>query len=295
MTGAVWGAWSFVVPFETDRYFDFMIVSTQCICILAAAVRNSGVPAVAIGQVLLALLPPVFICALSHSHYMNAFTPFVIVNFFGAVSMIRFLHEQRLSLLLADEEKTSLLERLSASHQDLELANRHLAALAASDGLTGLANRRAFDLALIREWRRMARARQPIALLLLDVDHFKSFNDRYGHPAGDEGLRLVAAATDRAMRRPGDLLARYGGEEFVAILPATDVAAAMGVAERVRQNVEEIQVAHSASPWGHLTVSIGVSSLRPDQDGECSTLVERADSALYAAKTEGRNRVRVAA
>jgi diguanylate cyclase (GGDEF)-like protein len=250
---------------------------------------------VAVGQVLLGLLPPVFICAFSHSRYMNAFTPFVIVNFIGAVSMIRFLHEQRLSLLLADEEKSVLLERLAASHQDLELANRHLAALAASDALTGLANRRAFDLALIREWRRMARARQPIALLMLDVDHFKAFNDRYGHPAGDEGLRLVAAATDAAMRRPGDLLARYGGEEFVAILPGTDMAAAMGVAERVRQNVADISLAHDASPWGHVTVSIGVSSLVPEQDGACSALIESADAALYAAKTEGRNRVRIAA
>jgi diguanylate cyclase (GGDEF)-like protein len=295
VTGAVWGAWSLVLPFESNRFLVFMLINVQCTCVTAGAVRNNGVPAVAIGQILLALLPPAFICALSDSRYLNAFTPFVFVDFFGAVTMIRFLHGQTLAMMMADEEKSALLERLSASHQDLELANQHLEALATTDGLTGVANRRAFDLALVREWRRMTRSGEPIALLLVDIDFFKAFNDRYGHPAGDEALRLAAAAAGRVMRRPGDLLARYGGEEFVAILPATDLAAAMGIAERLRQQVEDIGLAHDGSPWGHVTVSVGVASLVATRGGRCEAVIDAADRGLYAAKGEGRNCARAAA
>jgi diguanylate cyclase (GGDEF)-like protein len=290
LTGAIWGAWSFVVPFETDRYFDFMLIGVQITCVAGGAVRNNSVPAVAIGQALLALIPPFFICATSSSRYMNVFTPFTVLNFFAAVSLVKFLHGQTLRLLLMDEEKNTLVNRLELANQELAILNRHLSTLAATDALTGLANRRAFDLALSREWRAHTREERPLSLLLLDVDNFKKYNDTYGHPAGDQCLRVVAEAIVEALRRPGDSVSRYGGEEFAVILPGTDAVGALTVADQVRSNVRARGLAHSASPFSFVTVSIGVATVMPQPDQDSQLLTDQADAALYSAKRLGRNR-----
>jgi diguanylate cyclase (GGDEF)-like protein len=161
------------------------------------------------------------------------------------------------------------------------------------DGLTQLANRRRFDAYLLQEWARHARIQQPLSLLICDVDHFKLYNDFYGHQAGDECLRTVAKALSRG--RPGiDLVARYGGEEFALVLPHTDLTGAILVAERVCREVSGAAVPHAASPVSdRVTVSIGVASITPyakDPVG-VHTLVEQADRNLYLAKHRGRNRV----
>jgi len=168
-----------------------------------------------------------------------------------------------------------------------------MAALAATDGLTGLANRRHFDEELLTEWRRAARDGRPLAVLLLDVDHFKAFNDRYGHPAGDECLRGVAATIAGAIRRPGDRPARYGGEEFAVILPATDMPGAFDVAERVRAAIQGMGLPHEGNEMGVVTASIGVAVAFPQPEGpiETGAMIEAADRALYEAKREGRNRI----
>jgi len=168
--------------------------------------------------------------------------------------------------------------------------------LAETDPLTGLANRRAFDRCLAAEWRRAARERAPVSLLIVDVDRFKSYNDLYGHPAGDAAIALVAAELARFAQRPGDLAARYGGEEFAIILSGTDAAGAARVAEGVRARIEELALPHEASPpRRRLTVSIGHASAVPAPAGEGAAaeagLVAAADAALYAAKLQGRNRV----
>ncbi|MDB5416470.1 MAG: diguanylate cyclase [Rubritepida sp.] len=171
-----------------------------------------------------------------------------------------------------------------------------LAALATTDGLTGIANRRRFDDDLLTEWRRAARDGTSIALLLLDVDHFKAFNDRYGHPAGDECLRSVASSIAATIRRPGDKAARYGGEEFAVILPATDLVGALDVAERVRGAIEALSLRHEGNGTGVVTVSIGVAGTVPSPlvPIETSALIKASDEALYQAKHTGRNRVVVA-
>ena len=171
-----------------------------------------------------------------------------------------------------------------------------LEALALTDGLTGLANRRAFDQALDREWRRTQREDTHLSMLLLDLDHFKGFNDSYGHQVGDDCLRAVASAVLGAVRRPGDLVARYGGEEIAVILPATDAAGAFEVAEMVRKAIEALRLPHEANPEGDrwVTASIGVSTAFSRLGGTVKMpegLLLSADNALYKAKNGGRNRV----
>ncbi len=170
-----------------------------------------------------------------------------------------------------------------------------MAALALIDGLTGLANRRQFDLVLERECRRAARDRAPLGLLMIDVDDFKAFNDLYGHLAGDDALSAIARTIAGGIARGSDLAARYGGEEFAVILPANDGPSAVVVAERVRQAVLALEVEHTGSAAGVATVSIGAASFKPVSFDRPIALVEAADAALYAAKRSGRNAIVLAA
>ena len=170
-------------------------------------------------------------------------------------------------------------------------AEAQLAHFAAHDPLTGLANRRRFDEAIEREWRRAKRTGSTLALLMIDADRFKRLNDTFGHMRGDEVLKAIAGLIDGSIRRPGDMAARFGGEEFVAILPDTDAAGAATIAERIRRNVE-LRAGEDAGP-STVTVSIGVSAMRPADGASASDLVASADLALYRAKAAGRNRIAV--
>ncbi|MFD1625875.1 diguanylate cyclase [Azospirillum griseum] len=166
-----------------------------------------------------------------------------------------------------------------------------LRSLSFLDGLTGIANRRRFDETMAREWRRCARSRQPLSLILLDVDHFKTYNDHYGHQAGDECLRAVAAVLADRVKRTGDLVARYGGEEFVCLLPETEGEGAMQVAERLRSAVADSAIPHAQSlVASHVTISLGVATVIPTMDVAPATLTQTADQLLYQAKRSGRNR-----
>jgi diguanylate cyclase (GGDEF)-like protein/PAS domain S-box-containing protein len=170
-------------------------------------------------------------------------------------------------------------------------SEQELRRLASTDGLTGLANRRRFDEALDSEWRRAMRAGELVALLMLDADYFKLYNDRYGHPAGDEALRMIAGCIRGNVGRPGDLAARYGGEEFAVLLPATDTANALAIAERIRIAIHNHTVPHGDSPFRCLTVSIGVACSLVKEGRDPRLLVQHADIALYEAKRSGRDRV----
>lgn len=172
---------------------------------------------------------------------------------------------------------------------------QQLRLLAFVDGLTGLGNRRQFDVALEREHGRALRGRTPLALLLLDVDHFKSFNDTYGHQAGDDCLRAIAFAVQAAVHRPGDVAVRYGGEEFAVLLPRTDEAGAAAVAEGIHAGVAALRLAHAGNPHGRVSVSIGAALVRPMAGTPPGALVRAADQALYRAKDGGRNQTVLAA
>lgn len=163
------------------------------------------------------------------------------------------------------------------------------------DALTEIPNRRHFDETLDVEWKRARRAGSPLAVAMMDIDHFKAYNDNYGHAQGDDCLRRVAKALEGASRRPADFVARYGGEEFVAVLPETPHEAAMEVAERLRAAVEAAGLPHAHSRMAdHVTVSVGLASIAPDRFNNFSSahdLLKKADEQLYVSKQGGRNRV----
>jgi diguanylate cyclase (GGDEF)-like protein len=196
-----------------------------------------------------------------------------------------------------DDERMTLLESCAlhagarlyrdATTEDQE----RYALLAYTDSLTDIANRRKFDEAFTREWSRAVREHAPISVLMLDVDYFKGFNDRYGHPTGDLCLQRIAHSLQDAVKRPTDLVARYGGEEFVALLPQTAVAGSITTAEMMRSAVESLRITHEGSSLGRVSLSIGVASLIPSGTDTLESLMRSADEQLYRAKLGGRNRV----
>jgi GGDEF domain-containing protein len=206
--------------------------------------------------------------------------------------------------------------KLSAREQELRDSNHQLRELAQLDALTGLANRRAFNERLVAAWKLAVKLRQPIAVLMIDVDHFKPFNDIYGHVQGDACLRKVSGVLMEGTRskaecpipmletdlppslqriaghaRRSDFAARYGGEEFAVLLQGADLETATQVAERLRRGVEDMLMAHSGAPWGFVSISVGAASVVPTEKHSPQELTEAADAALYQAKRQGRNRV----
>jgi diguanylate cyclase (GGDEF)-like protein len=217
--------------------------------------------------------------------FFSSVTPGVYTR--GHVDFMRQIAGQ-LSMIIG---KSTLYKDLLDTKERLEVANRELEALAAADGLTGVANRRALDRGLEREWRRSVRARSPLSLLLVDVDYFKAYNDRYGHAAGDDCLRGIASTLAIGARRAGDLVARYGGEEFAVVLPDCSDESARQLAERLREGISGLGLPHDASDVApHVTISVGGATAMPNSGATAGDLLRAADEALYAAKGGGRNR-----
>lgn len=220
----------------------------------------------------------------------------------------------RLQTEILDRQQTEtalrvLLERLCSEKNDLEIildtTTSHsdtieallydkalsLAREVTIDGLTQIANRRAFDQRLEQEWQRLARENLPLSLLLCDVDFFKRYNDRYGHPAGDDCLRAVAKAIESCIRRPADLAARYGGEEFAVILPNTLKEGATFIAKQICHTINDLHILHEASfVKDCVSVSVGISTNSPQLDMHPRSIIESADKGLYLAKNQGRDR-----
>jgi diguanylate cyclase (GGDEF)-like protein len=181
--------------------------------------------------------------------------------------------------------------KLAAREEELQIANQHLDELASLDGLSGLANRRGFDREIEREWQKAAENGKPLALMMVDIDYFKLFNDRYGHVSGDTCLRAVGETLSLVTLEEAVLVARYGGEEFALLLPGLDVNHATALAEEARQAIEDLMIIHAESPIGHVTISVGVQAAVPERFQSYANLIEAADRALYDAKRRGRNTV----
>ena len=197
-----------------------------------------------------------------------------------------------LTALVVHTIRTAALQsRLVRTQHELRDARDRLEKIALTDALTNAANRRCFDQTLSLEWNRAARNQLPLGLLLIDIDHFKKLNDRYGHPTGDKCLAAVASALQAALPRSGDLLARYGGEEFAAILPATDEDGARLVAVKMLAAVSSMHIRNETSLGDFVTVSIGIAVFGSAGTGSAHQIVEAADRALYRAKERGRNRI----
>jgi len=203
----------------------------------------------------------------------------------GEVYPLKGLQERNQQLESLVEERT----------RELELANFKLELLGNSDGLTGIANRRNFDTTLQLEWSRAQRSGIPLALIMLDVDHFKLYNDHYGHLAGDDCLRALARILVKEVRRSGELVARYGGEEFVILMPDGTLPTALEAAGRIQQALAALAMPHPQTPAGMVTFSFGVASLNPSPVLDPEELIRQADLALYRAKALGRDRIEVAA
>ena len=171
-------------------------------------------------------------------------------------------------------------------------ANSQLEFISRTDELTQIANRRYFDETLLSEVNKLARTNAPLSLLFCDIDYFKNYNDSYGHLDGDKGLQRVAKSIDSIFCREGELVARYGGEEFAVILPNVHKEAALILAEKLRQNIELLNIEHKSSSISNIvTISIGVTTLVPNKNTEVSRIIKQADKALYLAKDKGRNNV----
>lgn len=224
---------------------------------------------------------------------VQAFNPRLIVPMVALIGATVIFTLMANYALERDERRQYLLSlRRRNLRQDLGEVQAQLQQLSRLDALTGLYNRRHFQQYLAQTWQRAAHDKAAVTIVMVDVDHFKQFNDRYGHPAGDRCLASVAQAMQNALRQPGDLVARYGGEEFIAVLPGADAHTARHAAERIRAAIAELRIPHEASSTaGMVTASVGVASCLvrgtlPDQ-----ALIAAADAALYEAKQAGRNRV----
>jgi len=203
--------------------------------------------------------------------------------------------EKGLSLEAADyitKPFSAMIVKLRVRNQ-IQIINqlRTIQHLSMMDQLTNLPNRRSFDERLHMEWRQAIRERTSISMLMMDVDHFKLFNDTYGHQQGDIVLQIVAKLFPQSFRRSGDFAARWGGEEFVAVLPNTPLAGAIDVAEKIRVSIEEAAVPCPDGSTARVTVSIGINTLVPVQDSSLDAFISGADKALYVAKEAGRNRI----
>lgn len=183
------------------------------------------------------------------------------------------------------------IQQLLVAEYELKIIRKELEVIAHTDSLTSLANRRSFDLAMDKEWKRATRNQTCISVILLDIDLFKQYNDRYGHLSGDDCLVHVANIIAANVNRPGDIAARYGGEEFVVLLPETDLAGAVMVAENIKLSLLNANIQHSASPFGIVTISSGVVSTSETLGESPKEFLIKADQLLYAAKSQGRNRV----
>lgn len=231
------------------------------------------------------------VCAALKAEPRTAAIPLIFVTALGSVEQEVRGFELGAVDYITKPINPSVVRARVRNHLEFLRARRQLEKMAATDGLTELANRRAFDQGLQIEYARLRRSGERLSIIMIDVDHFKNFNDRYGHQAGDECLKSVAAAIRGFARRPGDVAARYGGEEFVCLLPGAGQADALAIAEAMRQRIAALAIPHEVSSVAaHVSASFGVATLVCDADHTAIQLLSMADQMLYRAKESGRNR-----
>ena len=210
----------------------------------------------------------------------------------GVTAAIHSMDKNLSKSLELQYEKAQLANSLTESNQELQDANEKLETLTLEDSLTGLNNRRYFEMQLEAEWLRQARDNKILTLMVIDIDYFKLYNDTYGHADGDDCLKEVAQVLKSSLHRPSDVISRIGGEEFVVLLPGVDEVGALSVAKEMKKQLNQAVLTHATSPLGdNVTVSIGIASVVPDKHSTTLSLFKAADKALYSAKAKGRNQV----
>ena len=240
---------------------------------------------------------PLFVnVALGRDDVLDGWWSAAIVHVCGAISLVLALALVGWRLIAQIKLRAGAEQQLVQAHGAMEALNQSLEQLAMQDSLTGLANRRRFDLALASEHRRAVSHESALALIMIDIDYFKQYNDIYGHLAGDECLRVIAKVIkESGQRRAGDLAARYGGEEISVLLPDVDTESALQIAEKIRRGIRALKITHGGSPYGIVTISVGIDAVdAPPRTNQPELLIRVADRALYAAKSAGRDRSRIA-
>ena len=284
LSGIAWGA-AALLTCGTDPLMLAVLVTVTQAMVMGGVLTLSPLLAAFLAFSIPATLPLAAVLALRQDAVPLSLAGCMLIFLTLMINIAwRFNISQRRNRQL-NFDKEDLLAALTQAHD-------RLAVLAETDGLTGLANRRAFDKRLVEEFSRLRRNEVPFSLILLDVDHFKNFNDSYGHVEGDRCLKQISELFRKSLHRSADFAARYGGEEFIGILPDTDLAGAVKQAEHVRSAVEALNIPHGNSPTAdHVTVSLGVVSLEGGTPSSPAEAVALADRQLYRAKSEGRNRV----
>jgi diguanylate cyclase (GGDEF)-like protein len=291
-TGILLGCSAVVIVNHVDPLIQLLVVATETVFIMAGAARNAASKYSARGQILLGLAPMFVACLLTGKAPYMLLSLAILFELFAAFALVEAFHERLVRLLVLNEENSDLITQVRHSNDKLVEMNRRLASAAMTDSLTGIPNRRRLDAVLSAELRRAQRDNTYLAVLLLDVDYFKRFNDLYGHQAGDDCLQRVAAVIASSLNRSGDLVARYGGEEFVAVLPRVAPLQAQALAEAVRANIAALAISHTFGVEEIVTVSIGVVAALPHRASRPEDFLRAADRALYRAKDTGRNCIR---
>lgn len=283
-----WGSSLSILLYTTEGAPRFAVLALICAPIQGASARAYAMP----GVVLLHISIVLAMIGVTATFFgVTVAIPLAFLYLCYQVGFVSELFTLRTRMLKADYDHRALLGQVTRYNSDLAVMNARLSTFALTDGLTGVSNRRDFDQKLQQNLQDQPMCAAPLALLLIDVDHFKRFNDDFGHLIGDECLKLVAAAI-RGVERADDFTARYGGEEFALILPTTSRTDALMIAERVRHAVETMDCRALPNSVRGLTVSIGVGIAVANANIQPRMLVEAADSALYLAKQSGRNCVR---
>jgi diguanylate cyclase (GGDEF)-like protein len=301
VTGAIWAA----TLIALDRYLSDLIFYICVMCVAIISVVNIAVSVVIRSAYLAQLVFSLGVTAMwlawqvderpfnaGFSVLLVALMAFLIVISEWMSKSFSEMVETSLERAAMSKDLASLTDSLKTRNLQLQDARKQLAQQATIDEMTGLRNRRGVNIIINDELGRVKRAQLPVSLIVLDVDHFKAYNDNYGHPAGDQVLQRIATVMLEMTNRSGEFAARMGGEEFAMFFPTMRLAAALEIAEKVRVGVSNLRILHEQSPTAeYVTVSIGVVSCVPDWDLEFDQILQAADDAMYESKVSGRNRV----
>ena len=303
ITGAVWST----TVIALDAYLPDLIFYLCVMCVAIISVVNISVSVVIRGAYLAQLVFSLGVIAMwlawhvEHRPFNTGFSlllvalmVFLLISSNWMSKSFSEMVETSLERAAMSKDLSSLTDSLKTRNLQLQDARKQLAEQATIDEMTGLRNRRGVNIIINDELSRMKRAQLPVSLIVLDVDHFKTYNDNYGHPAGDQVLQRIATVMLEMTNRSGEFAARMGGEEFALFFPTMKLAAALEVAEKLRDGIQNLRIIHEKSLTAeHVTVSIGVVSCVPDWNLEFDQLLQAADDALYESKASGRNRVSV--
>lgn len=242
------------------------------------------------------ILDAVYDASMSHHKICNYYTGEHIKSLFMTTSFLKAqtggeLQPIGVVVLFCDVTELRELQDAAVVLDKIKALNQQLERLSYLDALTDLPNRRFFNDVCNREWHRAIREQKYLALIMIDIDYFKELNDSQGHQAGDAYMIAVAKTLNKALKRPYDLVARYGGDEFIAIMPNSDITAARIIAETMHQTILDLNIENICSPFGKLTVSIGVAAQKPPRESHPKELISAVDEALYRAKQNGRNQI----